>query len=136
AGRLQELRLSAEEIEARWDDLGRQDGPKARQAVWDLVAAGGQVVPFLKERLRPVAPADPARVARLIADLDSDRFADREDAAGQLEQLAELAEPALRKALKGEPSPEVRRRAEQLLQKLGSPLLSGERLRQARALEV
>ena len=45
------------------------------------------------------------------------------------------AEPALRKALDGQPSPEVRRRVRQLLNKLAA-VPSGERLRALRALEA
>jgi WD40 repeat protein len=135
-GRLSELRLSGRELAARWGDLAAVDGPKGRQAVWDLAAAAEQAVPFLGERLRPVAPAAPDRVARLVADLDSDRFAARADAVRELERLAELAEPALRKALAGEPTAEVRRQGERLLLRLEGPVLSPERLRQLRALEV
>ena len=54
-------------------------------------------------------------MARLIADLDSDVFDVREKAAKEW-KLGAAAEPALRKALEGRPSAEVRRRVEGLLQ--------------------
>ena len=77
----------------------------------------------------------PGRVlARWIADLDADDFATRRDAARELEALADLAEPALRKALETNPTQEVRRQVTRLLDKLTS--LSGERLRQVRAIEA
>ena len=60
----------------------------------------------------------------------------REKATSQLEQLAELAEPALRKALAGNPSGEARRRIEELLDKVERRSVAGEQLLALRALEV
>jgi len=73
-------------------------------------------------------------ITRLIADLDSARFADREKALEELDRLGELAGPALRKLLQSRPSLEARKRAEQLLQKLEAATPSGERLRGLRAI--
>jgi hypothetical protein len=75
-------------------------------------------------------------LARLTANLDSDQFAVRDQATRELEALGELAEAALRKLLAAKPSLEARRRAEELLEKLRSPLPSGERLRSLRAVEA
>jgi hypothetical protein len=55
-------------------------------------------------------PADPAEVGRLIGNLGSDRFADREAAARRLEALGEPALDALRRAA-ASPDAEVRERA-------------------------
>jgi WD40 repeat protein len=74
------------------------------------------------------APADPERLARLLAGLNSNSFAAREEATRELERLGEAAETALREALKGRPSAEVRRRAEALLAKLAGPGLEGHEL--------
>jgi hypothetical protein len=135
-GRLPSLRLSGEELTSRWRELGETDAGRAQRVIWELTASPREAVPFLGERLQPVAVPDPARIARLVANLDSEAFALRTAAAQELEQLAELAGPALRKLLTEQPSPEARRHAEQLLDKLDSPLLAGERLRQRRALAV
>src|SRR5262249_53627137 len=75
-GRLEDLKLSAKELEARWADLAGEDAAKAYRAVWDLVAAANQSVPFLREHLKPVA-ADARQIARWISDLDSRSFAVR-----------------------------------------------------------
>lgn len=91
---------------------------------------------LLKERTAPIRPADPDRVARLIADLDSPRFGTREKAAEVLEQLGEAALPALRKALAGRPSAEVRKHVQQLVDRLTERLPRGPELRQLRAIEV
>jgi hypothetical protein len=73
-------------------------------------------------------------VARLVVDLDSDQFAVRQRVGKELERLGEAAEPALRRAMTGDISPEVRRRLAEVLNRLG--VLSGERLRAVRALEA
>jgi hypothetical protein len=88
--------------------------------------------------LTPVASVEDGRLARLIAELDSDRFEARQQAAAELEKLGESAVGACRKALAGRPSAEARRRLEELVEKLDqqqwSP--SPERLQALRALEV
>src|SRR5262249_15206505 len=76
---------------------------------------------------------DTKGIPGLVADLDSDDFAVREKAAEQLEKLGEAAQPALQKALAGQPSIEAKRRIQQLLDKLPD---APERLQPARALEV
>src|SRR5262249_56199696 len=70
---------------------------------------------------------------QMVADLDAEDFAAREKAVEELEKLGEPAELALRKALKDRPSIEVKRRIEQLLEKLRLP---PERLQALRGLEV
>jgi len=79
-----------------------------------------------------VVPADNQRITRLLTDLDNKDFSRRVQARLDLLSLGMTAEPGLRRALEGKPSPEVRRSVEQLLRELeGSPLL-----RPIRALEV
>jgi RNA polymerase sigma factor (sigma-70 family) len=102
-------------LEALWADLAGSDALKAHQAVWALAEAPGKAVPFLKARLKPAAAADPEQLRRLVADLDGDRFEVRAAAAKELEKIGEQAVPALRQALAGTPSPEVRKQAESLL---------------------
>ena len=129
------LQLSAKELEALWTDLGSEDAPRGYRAICSL-RAGTQALAFFRERLRPAPPADSGRVARLIADLDDERFAVREKATTELEKLGKEIEPALHKALQGKPSLEVRRRIDRLLEKLESAAPSPEQLRLLRALEV
>ena len=87
---------------------------------------------FLGKQLRPVAAADPKRVADLLAGLDNRRFPVRQKALRELERLGASAEPVLRKAQGGKYSLEVRKRIDQLLRKL-----DGETsVRYSRALEV
>ena len=91
---------------------------------------------LLRELLLPAVAPDATRVGRLLADLDSGDFAVRVKATAELEALGDLAEPALRRALEGHPSLEVRRRVERLLSKLEGTITDPEKLRVLRALEV
>jgi hypothetical protein len=126
---------SAQELARLWADLAGDDVPAAYRALGRLSAAPEPSVPYIRERTRPVA-ADEALIARKIADLESDRFEVREEATRELEERGDLAEPALRKVLTMKPSLEIRRRVEALLDKQEKRLLSGERLRAWRAVEV
>jgi WD40 repeat protein len=133
--------LSPKELEAAWADLAAPDAQTAHRALWSLVAAGEQAVPWLGERLRPVPAVPAGRLAELVTELDSPRFKVRDQAARELEQLEETARAVLQGALAAGPAPmkqseEFRRRVEALLKKLEEPLTSVERLRALRAVEL
>jgi RNA polymerase sigma factor (sigma-70 family) len=129
--------LPPRELEGCWTDLSGEDAAKAFWTMQGLAAVPPQAVPFLKERLRrATVMVDRERLARLIADLDNDRFAVREEATAELEKLGELAEPALVRALQGGPSLEARRRLDSLLERIAGRVHSPERLRTLRAVEV
>jgi WD40 repeat protein len=93
---------------------------EAEEAAKALVASSDGVVSFVIERLREARGRE-ALFARLIADLDSDRFEVRDKASRQLEQAGAAAEFALRLALQGQPSVEVRRRIDELLSQRTAP---------------
>ena len=123
-------------LEKLWDDLACDDAPRAWRAVCTLVEARALAIPWLKDHLKGQSAADRDRMAHLIADLDSDQFSVRRQAALELEKLADLAQPALREALQRRPSLEVRRQVEQLLEKLEGPVRSAETVRELRSLEA
>jgi RNA polymerase sigma factor (sigma-70 family) len=131
-----ELAGAAGQAARLWDDLASADAARADRAMRLLTAAPGQALPLFRQHLRPVVAPEAERVRRLIHDLDSDRFAVREQAAREVEQLGELAEPELRQALEGRPSAEVRRRIEGWLKEWEGGVLAPERLRLLRAVEV
>lgn len=125
-----------ERLEQLWADLASDDGSRVHRAIWGLVAAR-QIMPWLREHLKPAPRVDAQRIAQLIADLDSDTFAVREKATRELEEIADCAEPALRTALANKPSLELRRRVEPIVEKLENwPASSPAKLREWRALEV
>jgi WD40 repeat protein len=128
--------LNQKDLASYWADLMDADASKAYQAIWKLAQAPEQTLTFMKERLRPVSPVDPQRLTKLLADLDSNLFSTRERAAKELEEIGDLAELALRKSLQSKPTPEVRRRVEQLLEKLEKQDLQADVLRSLRAVEV
>ncbi len=127
--------LTPERLTALGDSLADADAGKAWRAGWRLAADPAASVPFLQKRLRP-AEVDAARIAKLLAALDSDDFEGREAASRELAKLGELAGPAVRKALGANPSPEARRRLEELTRKLGGPVESMEEARALRCVEA
>jgi RNA polymerase sigma factor (sigma-70 family) len=129
--------LATDKFREAWERLAGADAPQAWQAIQTLCAVPGQTIPWLRERLRPqTGSVDRQRLRRLVADLDSDQFAIREKAMQELESLGEEAAPVLRETVAGQPSAEVRRRAEELLEKAAKPFLSGEQLQTGRAVEI
>jgi|SRR6266545_1874286 len=142
-----EHKLSAKELESLWADLAGKDAAKAYRAIFAFAGAPKESVPFMKERLKPVVGPEPGVIDRLIVDLDSRRFPDREKAMAELEKLGPLAVPALEQikkqadeAMKKNEAPKVSlemlRRVERLLERAAGLTLSAEELRVWRALEA
>jgi WD40 repeat protein len=127
---------SRKQLEALWQELGSADAGKAYEAMWALARAARPAVPFLRDRVRPVPLLGPGRIARLVANLEHERYAVRQQATRELERLGELAEPALRQALAGNPALELRRRAEKLLVKATAPISEPAMLQALRAVEA
>src|SRR5262249_22609105 len=109
------------------------DGGQPHRAVWQLVAVHRQAVTLIRDRLHPIKSADAQRIQQLIADLDSDQFAVRQQATEELEMLGKVAETALPQTLEQKPVLEVRTRILGLLEKLRD---STGQLRALRAVEV
>jgi len=126
--------LTQRQLEACRTALSNEDAAKAYDAVWALVAAPEQAVPLLQKHLPPVPRPDAKTVAHLIADLDSDHFMVRQKATEELSKLGDAITPALRQALDGKPSLEVRRRIQRLLDQ--SRDWTAERLRDHRAIQA
>src|SRR5205807_3037201 len=105
-----------------WNDLASADAQVAYRAIVLLLDAPAQAVPLLRSHLKPDAAVDAKRIEALLAELDSEVFADRQRATQELERLGDVTEPALRKFLEGSPSTEARRRAAALLQAIVGPI--------------
>jgi hypothetical protein len=112
---------AAEDLEALWDRLAGEDAGAAHDAVWRLAAVPGRSLPFLGRRLPVLSETIRRRLPRLLAELDDDRFAVREQATRELAGLGRAAEGELRRCLEGAPSVEVRRRVLDLLGKVPPP---------------
>jgi RNA polymerase sigma factor (sigma-70 family) len=125
-------RIKDGEWESAWDALASDDATRALRTSWALVHSPRQTAPLFRNRLKPAPMADVAAVRKLIVDLDSATFAVRETAMSQLKALGEKAEPAMRTALQGDASLELKRRLEQLLAAPPAP----ETLRSLRAIAV
>jgi WD40 repeat protein len=125
-------RLPTSKLGELWEALAG-DAPRAYRATWRMASVPAQAVPFLMRRLAPVQRVPTERIARLIADLEDARFSVRERATDELEGIGELALPALRKALAGRPSLELRRRASEVVAKIEAPVPPPRRLREIRA---
>jgi WD40 repeat protein len=128
-------RLPAQALESLWNDLASDDAARAFSAMRELAARPDQAVPLIEKRVRPATPPDTDRVARLVADLNSDRFERRRQAQAGLDALGELAGPALRQALADDPPLEVRQRLERLLARLATAP-PARQLRELRSVEL
>jgi RNA polymerase sigma factor (sigma-70 family) len=137
AERPRAARLDPDAQRQCWDDLASPDAGRATRALAQLRAASQEAVALVRRLLRPAAAPDGRKVEGWIKDLDSEAFPRRAQASAELAKLGDLAEPALRKALENQSSLEVKRRIEQLLNKLQKEEPSSwEELRALRAVEL
>lgn len=128
--------LTPEQLASAWKDLASSNAALGRRAVESLCLDPAQAVALLREHLVPAKSPDSKQVARWIDDLASDNFKKRRLASESLERLGELAGPALRAALAGEPPLETRQRINLLLARLSPAVLPPEALRTVRGVQV
>lgn len=107
-----------EDLEKYWEALADSDAAQAYRAQTALVHAPKKATDLLSQKLQPAPGTDGEKLKQLIADLDDQNFEKRQRAQKALADLGDLAEPALRAALKRAPSLEVRRRVETLLEQI------------------
>ena len=124
------------ELQSRWDVLAGDDAADAFRAMGELARSPRQTVQLFEERFRVVTSTRVESVGRLIAQLDSDEFDERERASAALEKLGAGACDALRQALANQPSAEVHERADHLLAKLDTAEERGAEIQRLRAVEV
>ena len=104
-------------LDALWADLASDDDGLAARAVLGFAAKGKAATGFLARKLRPVK-ADAKEVAAWLKRLDSDDFEERREAAESLAYQGKAIRPALEKALRDKPSPEVKRSVQGILERL------------------
>jgi len=129
--------LTAAGADGLWVALAGPEAQPAYAAMADLAAAPDRCMALVRRELKP-APAAPtdAELDRTFADLDSKVFATREKASRRLAEWGELAVPGVRKRLVKTESAEVRRRAQEFLDRFDPATLKPDRLRQLRAVEL
>lgn len=93
-----EREFTADERGALWRQLGTADEALADTLCWRLSAGRDAVVRFLDAELT-APPADAASIAKWIAQLDDNQFANREAAFDRLSAQGLAIEPLLRDAL-------------------------------------
>jgi WD40 repeat protein len=133
--RVQNAQLQMNEIETMWTQLAAIDAARAVKCIDELATDARQVTPFLKERVKPAAPVDAALLDQWLADLGSINFQKRARATSELERLGPMAIPALKKLINTEITIETRRRAEAVLEKAITGILTPDQLRMVRAIE-
>jgi RNA polymerase sigma factor (sigma-70 family) len=126
------------DVDAAWRDLADADTAKAFNVMRRLCASPKSAAALLHERITPTPIPDAKKLAKAIADLDSNNFEERDAAVQHLEKVGEAALAACRAALKGNVSLELRRRLEGFAEKYAVEKWNPgpQRLRMLRALEV
>jgi WD40 repeat protein len=127
--------VSAAELDRLLKELRTGNGAQAIKAILALAGTPRQTLAVLKKSLRPVRPVSAERVAKLLGDLNSNRFAVREKAHRALEECADRAREELKKALDKGVTEEVRRRVVRLLERVDKEETPELRF-QRRAVEV
>jgi WD40 repeat protein len=123
-----------EQLAKLWDDLRQHESAKAFDALWSLAGAGDKAAELFDGKLKPAAAPDAAKLKKLLADLGDDKPEVRDAASEGLSKLGPLAEPALREKRKEEKlDAEVRKRIDELLEKLGKREATDDELRDGRA---
>jgi WD40 repeat protein len=121
-------RLTEHQLSTHWQELAGSDAGRAYRAAWLLASDTERTVSFLQRQWHSLLAADEKKIASQVADLDSEQFAVRERAMTELEKQGLIVLPALRRALEADPSPELRRRVEQIREKLNGQLLQVRRM--------
>lgn len=111
-------RLAPDELRRAWDALPSTDAKAAYHAMWTLVVAAEQSLPYARAHLPLGTAPDDKAMSGLIAELDAPQFRVREEAFARLQTLGSLAAPAIQRALRRQLSADVRQRLEEHLRAL------------------
>jgi hypothetical protein len=130
--------LDAKQLDDLWDRLVSTKAPDAYGALCQQADHHNESQPLLRDRLRPAPSIDPKRLARLIAALDDDSFAVRQNAEQESKGLGEAAPFARREVLEGEGSAQlfasIQRILATLVRGMPSDKLAGRLVKGARTL--
>lgn len=104
-----------------WNDLADETPTTSYAAIWQMASQPTNAVAFLKQKYPLVPSALPEEWTKLIAKLDSPRFAEREAASKRISELGRASYGHLKSALKEKLTPEQIRRIEVLLAEFEPP---------------
>jgi WD40 repeat protein len=124
------------DVNTYWNDLRSADAAKAYRSMRLLADHPDKTLPLFNKHIQPVSltAAQKKQLGTWLEQLDHPRYAVREKAFKQLDDLGEALRTPLSNALKGELTPEVRERIERLLD--NQQRLTPTKLASLRALEV
>jgi len=131
-------KLTPQELANLWTELESNDAGKGHRAMVRLAVVPEQAVALLRQQVKPAPgkPLEAKEVESLLANLDSDTFKVREEASRALQTEGKSIRSAVVKALAGDPSPEKKRRLQELLDAMFATGPTPELVRPTRALEV
>jgi dipeptidyl aminopeptidase/acylaminoacyl peptidase len=132
---------SEPKLEKLWADLGTDDPLRSYIALKALALRPKESVPMLRQRLGGLlvlkgVDDDPRRIEKLVANLDHDDFAVRENATEELKRLGARAEKQLRHRLKDGATAESAKRIEELIKEIVQPTPTQEAFWLERGLET
>jgi WD40 repeat protein len=127
--------LGPDDLEAAWPGLADADAAKVYATMQRMIASPELTVRVLKGHLEPAIPWEPARLSRLVAELESGRFAVREKASQELARADEEGRSRLEKAwAQAGESSETRLRLRRILDEMAVP--GDKELQALRGVEV
>jgi hypothetical protein len=128
--------LSPADRDKAWEALAATPAAPAYEALLRLAADPDGSVPLVKKHIQPAPVIDGAMLEKLIAGLNSDRFAVRERAAAELDKLGKSVVGAVRTRFDATLSLEVRERLTKFLDQHDRDEFTPEELRQERAMQL
>jgi WD40 repeat protein len=136
AERLKAIPLSPADRDKAWEALAATPAAPAYEALLHLAADPDGSVSLVKKHIQPAPAIDGAMLDKLMAALNSDRFAVRERAAADLDKLGKTVVGAVRARFDATLSQEVRERLAKFLDQHDREEFTPEELRQERAMEL
>jgi WD40 repeat protein len=127
--------VPAKALEAAWKDLNGESN-KAFEALLTFTSAPQQTVALLKERIKPATEPDAKKIEKLVGALEDSNFDTRKNALEELKKLGKSAVPALKRALRNDPSAEARRRIDDLIADAVKLPITDEERQASRTIEV
>ena len=127
--------LNQHERNDLWCKLTGTDSATAYTALQRLALGDADVVALVRERLVAMDSTFPEQIQRWITQLDDEDYTVREQASLRLERVNREAEKPLKKALQRDCSPEVKRRLDELLERLKDKPLPINEVRAVELLE-